>query len=193
MPSGGLIDQPQDAKFYDWHLKDPKDTPFTTFKFHYRSWDNLVLLQLIPDDHPRHLSLPSPSTFPPHHFSDPQESPLGNDLPVIPPGEVQIVSQLQNDESIRDSSSSNNSATPWMTNIFDDSPEGSTKDMEKEPAFSIPRKMKPLPPPSNVPTSRFSEGFKQQLKTLDRPESESLDRYVASSLLKYCISSRLYV
>lgn len=61
MPTAGLVDKPQDARFYDWHLKDPKDKPFVTFKFHYRSWESLINLQLIPTDHPRRLLLPSPS------------------------------------------------------------------------------------------------------------------------------------
>ncbi|KAK3327721.1 hypothetical protein B0T19DRAFT_171985 [Cercophora scortea] len=47
-PSIGLLDQPQEACFYDWHLVDPRDSPFATFRFHYRSWDNLYQLSLIP-------------------------------------------------------------------------------------------------------------------------------------------------
>jgi hypothetical protein len=30
-------------------LEDPKDDPFVTFRFHYRSWDSLEALQLIPE------------------------------------------------------------------------------------------------------------------------------------------------
>lgn len=63
MPSGGLIDQPQDSKFYDYHLRDPIDKPFATFKFHYRSWENLVALQLIPVDHPEQLFQQSPTAL----------------------------------------------------------------------------------------------------------------------------------
>ncbi|KAK3986297.1 hypothetical protein QBC44DRAFT_384148 [Cladorrhinum sp. PSN332] len=47
-PSVGLVDQPQDASFYDWHLLDAKDCPFTCFRFHYRSFKNLEELNLIP-------------------------------------------------------------------------------------------------------------------------------------------------
>ncbi|KAK4169070.1 hypothetical protein QBC43DRAFT_356669 [Cladorrhinum sp. PSN259] len=47
-PSVGLVDQPQDASFYDWHLLDAKDCPFTCFRFHYRSFKNLEDLNLIP-------------------------------------------------------------------------------------------------------------------------------------------------
>ncbi|KAH6845552.1 hypothetical protein B0I37DRAFT_434770 [Chaetomium sp. MPI-CAGE-AT-0009] len=47
-PSIGLLDQPQDACFYDWHLLDAKDSPFVTFRLHYRSLQNLKRLNLIP-------------------------------------------------------------------------------------------------------------------------------------------------
>lgn len=47
-PSVGLVDQPQNACFYDWHLLDAKDSPFAAFRLHYRSWTNLKQLNLIP-------------------------------------------------------------------------------------------------------------------------------------------------
>ncbi|ROW11637.1 hypothetical protein VPNG_05569 [Cytospora leucostoma] len=47
-PSGGLLDNPQDVTFFDFHLVDPKDAPFASFRFHYRSWENLCQLNLIP-------------------------------------------------------------------------------------------------------------------------------------------------
>jgi len=61
MPTGGLLDNPQDAKFYDYHLEDAKDKPFAVFKFHYRSWETLISQELIPSDHPQHLLMPSAS------------------------------------------------------------------------------------------------------------------------------------
>ncbi|KAF3770692.1 hypothetical protein M406DRAFT_240032, partial [Cryphonectria parasitica EP155] len=51
-PSGGLLDNPQDITFFDFHLIDPKDAPFATFRFHYRSWDSLNQLSLVPADDP---------------------------------------------------------------------------------------------------------------------------------------------
>lgn len=36
-------------KYFDWLLEDPKDDPFVTFRFHYRSWDSLQALQLVPE------------------------------------------------------------------------------------------------------------------------------------------------
>ncbi|ROW02679.1 hypothetical protein VSDG_01643 [Cytospora chrysosperma] len=49
-PSGGLLDNPQDVTFFDFHLIDPKDAPFASFRFHYRSWENLRQLNFIPRD-----------------------------------------------------------------------------------------------------------------------------------------------
>ncbi|KAK6849911.1 hypothetical protein PG995_013744 [Apiospora arundinis] len=56
-PSGGLVENPQDATFYDWLLVDPKDSPYATFCFHYRSLKHLVQLSLIP---PSDSQLPLP-------------------------------------------------------------------------------------------------------------------------------------
>ncbi|KAK3325581.1 hypothetical protein B0H66DRAFT_599732 [Apodospora peruviana] len=47
-PSIGLLDRPQEACFFDWHLIDAKDNPFVSFRFHYRSLNNLRQLNLIP-------------------------------------------------------------------------------------------------------------------------------------------------
>ncbi|KAJ4389317.1 hypothetical protein N0V93_006783 [Gnomoniopsis smithogilvyi] len=59
-PSGGLVDNPQDVTFFDFHLIDPKDTPFAAFQFHYRSLANLRQLNLIPADDTN--TRPSPPT-----------------------------------------------------------------------------------------------------------------------------------
>ncbi|KPM38099.1 hypothetical protein AK830_g8463 [Neonectria ditissima] len=47
-PSGGLLESPEDAYYYDWLLIDPKEYPFVSFRFHYRSWTNLRQLSLVP-------------------------------------------------------------------------------------------------------------------------------------------------
>ena len=44
----GMVDEPQKACFYDWHLLDAKDSPFASFRLHYRSLQNLKQLNLIP-------------------------------------------------------------------------------------------------------------------------------------------------
>ncbi|KAK9782306.1 hypothetical protein AB5N19_04566 [Seiridium cardinale] len=56
-PSGGLVENPQDATYYDWLLIDPKDGPYASFRFHYRSMKYLVQLNLIPQTESR-LELP---------------------------------------------------------------------------------------------------------------------------------------
>ncbi|KAF4989542.1 hypothetical protein FGRMN_9048 [Fusarium graminum] len=48
-PSGGLLDWPEEACFYDWILADPKEFPFVSFRFHYRSESNLRQLNIAPD------------------------------------------------------------------------------------------------------------------------------------------------
>ncbi|UPL01787.1 hypothetical protein LCI18_012721 [Fusarium solani-melongenae] len=47
-PSGGLVESPETACYYDWILIDPKEFPFVSFHFHYRSWANLCQLNLAP-------------------------------------------------------------------------------------------------------------------------------------------------
>lgn len=57
------MDDASDAKFYKWLLKDRIDKPHTTFKFHYRSWETLQLLQIVPDDFSRAFIPPTKSTL----------------------------------------------------------------------------------------------------------------------------------
>ncbi|KAI0407523.1 hypothetical protein F4802DRAFT_26790 [Xylaria palmicola] len=47
-PSGGLVDNPQDATYYNYYLIDAKDAPYATFCFHYRSMKYLKQLNLVP-------------------------------------------------------------------------------------------------------------------------------------------------
>ncbi|KAI1822830.1 hypothetical protein F4861DRAFT_512865 [Xylaria intraflava] len=47
-PSGGLVDNPEDATYYNYYLVDAKDTPYATFCFHYRSMKYLKQLNIIP-------------------------------------------------------------------------------------------------------------------------------------------------
>lgn len=48
--SDGLLDKPEETTYYDYLLTDPKDAPYASFRFHYRSWKNLKQLHLIPED-----------------------------------------------------------------------------------------------------------------------------------------------
>ncbi|KAI1126807.1 hypothetical protein F5Y10DRAFT_205362 [Nemania abortiva] len=47
-PSGGLVDNPEDATYYNYYLIDAKDAPYATFCFHYRSMKYLRQLNLVP-------------------------------------------------------------------------------------------------------------------------------------------------
>ncbi|KAI1079257.1 hypothetical protein F5B20DRAFT_544209 [Whalleya microplaca] len=57
-PSGGLVDNPEDATYYEYHLDDAKDTPYATFCFHYRSMKHLEQLNLVPQQEARLRSTP---------------------------------------------------------------------------------------------------------------------------------------
>ncbi|KAI1482929.1 hypothetical protein F4774DRAFT_254026 [Daldinia eschscholtzii] len=46
--SGGLVNNPQDATFYEYHLEDARDSPYATFCFYYRSVQYLDQQNLIP-------------------------------------------------------------------------------------------------------------------------------------------------
>jgi hypothetical protein len=126
MLSEALVDKPQEARFYDWHLKDPKDHPFAVFKFHYRSWENLESLQLIPSNHPRDLLPPSASLLSLAGF--PRED-------QVRPGEEEFPADLESPSKA--SELSETSITPWLTTVFDDSPE-SGKNRDKRAACVVP-------------------------------------------------------
>lgn len=54
-PSGGLVENPQDANYYDWLLIDAKNAPYASFRFHYRSLKYMLQLNLIPQSESRLL------------------------------------------------------------------------------------------------------------------------------------------
>ncbi|KAI1205985.1 uncharacterized protein F4807DRAFT_249457 [Annulohypoxylon truncatum] len=53
LSSGGLVDDPQDASFYEYHLEDARDSPYATFCFHYRSMKYLEQLNIVPSHEAR--------------------------------------------------------------------------------------------------------------------------------------------
>ncbi|KAK4679952.1 hypothetical protein QC764_208710 [Podospora pseudoanserina] len=61
-PSVGLVEQPQDMCYYTFILMDPKESPFASFRFHYRTWSNLEQLNLIPTKELDFLRNISPNT-----------------------------------------------------------------------------------------------------------------------------------
>ncbi|PMD34139.1 hypothetical protein L207DRAFT_468350 [Hyaloscypha variabilis F] len=146
MPSQGLVDRPQEAKFYDWHLKDPKDLPYSTFKFHYRSWESLESLNLIPSDHPRVLLPPSASVL----------SLVG--LPREDQDTLQEEALTAYEGSpAKASETSESSAVPWLTSVFDESPESATSHDGREcimPSEILENYA--LRFPATIPTSKFS-------------------------------------
>lgn len=158
MPSGGLLDKPQDSKFYDWHLKDPKDSPFATFKFHYRTWDNLTSLQLIPDNHPRTLLPASPSVLCLNGASQDLHSKLEEDTDEE---EKEVIAHVKR------SMSSMILDDPWLTSVFDDSPERPESNRDHRSAYVVPPESSPLfsRRSPETQTSRFSAAV------IDKPAS----------------------
>ncbi|TLD19566.1 hypothetical protein PspLS_09544, partial [Pyricularia sp. CBS 133598] len=61
--SDGLVDRPEEAAYYDYHLYDPKEAPFATFDFHYRSWQNLRQLHIIPQEELQAFASTTDDTF----------------------------------------------------------------------------------------------------------------------------------
>ncbi|KAI9645747.1 hypothetical protein NHQ30_005179 [Ciborinia camelliae] len=152
MPTHGLIEKPQDARYYDWHLRDAKDSPFATFKFHYRSWDSLQSLHLIPSDHPRILEAQVPSMA--RHLMGPSQSmPQLNQTPESPHTPMKYLGKIYTSDQVHDSlraayppldqNSSPHSADqklPWMTRAFDIRRMGSSLMANKDhrDAFIVP-------------------------------------------------------
>lgn len=128
MPSGGLLDMPQDAYYYEWHLINPKDEPYAKFKFHYRTWDNLAALQLIPPSHPRTLLPPTTSLLAlnkqAHNLQD-DEGDWETDVDDT---------SLQKANS-PSSSHSSPATTPWISKIVDDGPKIARALIDKETPF----------------------------------------------------------
>ncbi|KAK5662951.1 hypothetical protein OQA88_6363 [Cercophora sp. LCS_1] len=58
-PSIGLVVQPQDAFYYEWALIDARDTPYSTFRFHYRSLESLRQLNLVPPTYSTRALIPT--------------------------------------------------------------------------------------------------------------------------------------
>ncbi|KAL2074139.1 hypothetical protein VTL71DRAFT_7917 [Oculimacula yallundae] len=164
MPSGGLLEKPQEAKFYDWHLKDPKDSPFVTFKFHYRSWDSLKSLQLIPDNHPRTLLPASPSVLSLNGASQDLHTKLEDMDEEEKEKEEEVIAHIK-----RSMSSMILTSDPWMTSVFDDSPERATSRRDAGSAFVVPPEVSPLfsrrRSTAEVPTSKVSSAV------IDKPAS----------------------
>lgn len=149
MPSGGLLERPQDAKFYDWHLKDPKDRPFVRFKFHYRSWDSLQASELIPENHRRALLSPTPSVMKTLGLSQQlgfefDVSSLGNGGNES--GEDGAGGEADDEDDWEDASEVNEddaphdsvvSDTPWLTSVFDNSPPSHSKSLDQRSSTGL--------------------------------------------------------
>ncbi|KAJ8065059.1 hypothetical protein OCU04_005772 [Sclerotinia nivalis] len=152
MPNHGLVEKPQDARYYDWHLKDAKDNPFATFKFHYRSWDSLQVLHLIPPDHPRILQAQVPSMA--RHLMAPSQSmPLLDHTTELPHTPTKYLGKVYTSDQVHDSLQiaypplnhsgspySPDQRRPWMSRAFDIKPLALSLTAKKDhrDAFIVP-------------------------------------------------------
>ncbi|KAG0646918.1 hypothetical protein D0Z07_6228 [Hyphodiscus hymeniophilus] len=178
LPTGGLLEKPEDARFYDWHLRDPKDRPFATFQFHYRSWDSLISSQLIPADHSRKLLPASPSLLSlnghPHEQHSPSKRDEANQARIC-------VDEFEHEAENENSISSTNSDTPWMTTVFDDNPDPGAMNPDKPAAlFKLPRTASSYPLRQhsvNPPISKFAHTTHDGI--CDEGDEESDDEYQA--------------
>ncbi|KAI1414243.1 hypothetical protein F5Y13DRAFT_159071 [Hypoxylon sp. FL1857] len=78
-PSSGLVNNPEDATFYEYHLEDSRDSPYATFCFHYRSMEYLEQLNLISQhetrDRPISKNSSDAASPNPKEFADANSSP----------------------------------------------------------------------------------------------------------------------
>ncbi|KAH8595607.1 hypothetical protein B0O99DRAFT_686598 [Bisporella sp. PMI_857] len=158
IPTNGLFVEPQDAKFYDYHLQDSKDKPFASFRIHYRSWQTLKSQHLIPSNHPEELLLTSPSLL--SLNGSPKEFVSQVLYPTIDVESPILVDKLETGgpkerRETGDSMSSSNTTSPWMTTIFDDSPQRSAS----KHVFHIRN--------GSIPTSKFREQISRPLPQPD--------------------------
>lgn len=160
MPEGSIQHNPQDMKYYEWILVDPKDSPYARFRFHYRSWDQLQDLQLIREDHPRVIGSPTPS----ESSMDATGAITRNSLDSIREGDLSVLSERK---------------APWSAAIsaicgpdpdeVEDEPCTYTADYsdeEDEPTLSAPKPQKYTPNHrvQRALTSSFSNLSLQMMK-----------------------------
>lgn len=173
MPSSGLFENPQDAKYYDYHLMEPPSNPYGRFRFHYRSWDNLESLQLIPSSYPRKLLAPSASILSLNGLSRELQAQLEESESDEEEGDEQ--EEEQPELSTKSSFMSQVSDTPWLTTIFDDVPDETPKNREKRGAYVVPPEVAPLYPrrTETVSKSKFAFAFVIVDKPTTSPPHES--------------------
>ncbi|KAL1867489.1 hypothetical protein Daus18300_006333 [Diaporthe australafricana] len=165
--AGGLVDNPQDVTFFDFHLIDPKDAPYVSFRLHYRSWSNLRQLNLIPADDSSIFETFSTSTLtdsvdptPDASIDDTALEPLLPQAPIVLPDP---------DES-----------------VFDDDNSSSSEEQQGSEEHSKPRKNKVFvlrTPPQLPPSSGTSRNLPQPSKSLRDGSTDGIpDSYLQRPL-----------
>ncbi|TEY80430.1 hypothetical protein BOTCAL_0038g00290 [Botryotinia calthae] len=188
MPTHVLVEKPQDARYYDWHLKDAKDNPFVTFKFHYRSWDHLERLHLIPPNHPRILEAQVPAMAR-HLMASSQivpqpEQPTGSPhTPTKYLGKIYTSDQVH--DSLRaayplfdlsDSPYSPDERKPWMSRILDGNQLDPLLTVKKDhrDAFVVSNDSNTEPDPFYISSSR-KKGIDRRTMPISEISALSID------------------
>lgn len=141
-----MLDNPQDVTFFDFHLIDPKDEPFASFRFHYRSLANLRQLNLIPSDDSSIFDTFSTSTF--TDSVDPTPEASIDDTPLEEASNRSPIVHQDPDESIFDDNSGSSEDQP-----------GRHRKPRKEKVFVL------RTPPELRPGSGTSHNLPQPSKT----------------------------
>ncbi|CZR66224.1 uncharacterized protein PAC_16125 [Phialocephala subalpina] len=188
-PSEGLYEYPEEAKFYDWHLKDTKNAPFIVFKFHYRSWESLELLELIPVGHPRTMIHESRELLPEDlqaileiksfdfPFLDTPHSPCTDCSPKFPVSES---TALLNEVGAAFDDTFDETFDDTFDEAFDealeDIPESPAQEEEDEDTFETSAEVSPLRIVRRRPSihiSKFSEPVIEEPTSANGPPSQT--------------------
>lgn len=168
-PSIGLLDRPEDACFFDYHLTDAKDLPYATFKLHYRSSWSLQKLNLVPSTV---LWLRSPASGAQSKGFEPETGHSGDniflpDCTALPNTDVD-----KPDEAVFDSST----ATCSDSASRGDRGQASSYVLKSPLQLLRPfRSVQFLPQPCRGPEDRLLDTYLQRLLP-DRPEEEPVAR-----------------
>jgi hypothetical protein len=173
-PSTGLLEKPEEVRWFQYKLLDAKDSPYARFLFHYRSYQNLRELNLLPGEYARGNDRQEYAEEE-AMFSD---SSSGTHIPCFDgPGDDRPIPHRpshrrdNDDDSVQDRSRSHALTLPEV-------PEGTDSD-DEEAQISVPRTVnyiRPTERPRQVDVrspSRSSRHRFQAMTSIDRHNGDS--------------------
>ncbi|TGO23425.1 hypothetical protein BPAE_0133g00240 [Botrytis paeoniae] len=201
MPTHGLVEKPQDARYYDWHLKDAKDNPFVTFKFHYRSWDHLEKLHLIPPNHPRILEAQVPAMAR-HLMASSQIIPQPDQPTESPHTPTKYLGKVYTSDQVHDSLRAayppfdlsgspydSDERQPWMSRILDTNQLDSLLTVKKDhrDAFIVSSDSTTEPDPFYI-SSSGEKGIERKIMPISKFSALSIDGAGSASSHEWLVS-----